>query len=162
MAYDKHSHFTYYNIEDDIEELLKLQGFNGQLNWWRSLCNGRLIPNRDDIQFRDLMGWHADIILSELTDGIQGYKIKIIGENVKKILGTSLQSGSYFSEVSNMKEKTRIRHQQLLSSGKIIAYFEDYLPIAHRDHVKIKSLALPFLDKDNKCSYLISFFNRDT
>ncbi len=152
--------FTYYNIEDDYEEVLKLKNFHEQCAWWRLLCKGRDIPYKDDIQFKDLLGWHADLMLSELADNDQDIKYIIIGENVKKILGPTIKQGSYTSDLKFITKEMRLENLRQISSGKTISFFKDDLPIEDREYIKVEALLFPFSDKNGKCSHFITFYKK--
>ncbi len=151
---------NYYPLSEDIEELSEFQDFKPMIKWWRGLCDGKPIPYKDDVDFKDLIGWHSNLILSKFTDHNQDYNFRIIGENIQKILGSGIKTGSLFSELPHIETKSRENHPSIMGTGKKISYYRGGTNMRDRDFVNLSSMALPLANKSGECSHLITFFKK--
>ena len=158
MVHVSKEQINYYSLSDDIDNLSEIQDFKPMLKWWRGLCDGKAIPYKSDVDFKDLIGWHSNLILSEFTDHNQDYSFRIIGENIQKILGRNIKVGSHFSEIPHIEIKSRESHPSIMGTGKKISYYRGGSNIRNREFVNLSAMAFPLADKSGECSHLITFF----
>ena len=82
---------------EDIDNPVLVQG----ITYWRTLCNGRKYPSRNEVTPRGLAGLLRNTTLLRVVDGGRDYEYRIVGDAYVMAHGVSFQ-GKFWSETDRL------------------------------------------------------------
>lgn len=118
------------------------------------------MPIWKDFEIRDMLGWHADMILVELAPDMSDATCRILGERIGHHFTGVLKNGAPLSASSSAAIPRILDYFQRLLTTPAFATFTGRMDYDGREHVALEMIDLPLAARDGKPKYILSFGRR--
>lgn len=147
----KYEHFD-RNIEPEI-----LPGFEDLVRLWRKKRGDRPVPAWCDFDYRDFVGWHGRIVVSEISYDPFDYRFRLFGEEVAKRLKVDY-TGKTGSELVDCGHETAedMAFYEMASRKMLITRVSGELYWLGRPHISATFAEFPLSDTGELTTHFLA------
>ncbi|RMB02873.1 hypothetical protein [Eilatimonas milleporae] len=146
----------YCPLDRDLPSLGALDAVTG---WWRGLISRTPAPRKDDIDFKDLRGWHAKLTLAEVLPDCSDMIARIVGEDVAFLYRGQLKRGVRFGDMIDVSPDSQAEHIRKIVLGNTMALNRGLLLLSTGQTVKATAIDFPLAAAPGKPVHIITFYD---
>ncbi|GAB4362085.1 MAG: hypothetical protein Kow00114_17090 [Kiloniellaceae bacterium] len=114
---------------------------------WQARRRGGSLPRWQDFDFKDFVGWHRNIALSEIAASDANPRFRLCGSGVVELLGGDLTGRKLSDMFPRVDADGVLAHFAAIREERVIGFLESNIPVPGREHRHFKALELPLEDE---------------
>jgi len=151
---------TLVHVDDPVE--IRDARLLGLLQYWRSKCQGDVMPARRDIDPIEMKPWLGNLLLVEFPADRMQYRIRLEGVNIVHFYGTSRQGKGIEALTSEEERRILLSQYFIVLDHKQPAHYETEFVTSEGILTFQRKLLLPLSDDGERVNMILGglYFDR--